>query len=121
MDSSYKIPGGGLTTTAEDLVLFANAMMDNKVVKAETLATMWSPTKLRDGQISGYGIGFGVLMVGGEKYIAHSGGQQGTSTLLATVPGKRFAVAVLANMDGVDPSAALYAIFDLYQMPRPKR
>lgn len=119
MDSSYKIPGGGLVTTAEDLVLFATAMMDNKIVKAETLAAMWSPTKLRDGQTSNYGLGFGVLMPGGEKYITHNGSQQGTTTNLAIVPGKHFAVAALANMDGVNPGIVTNGILDLYQMPRP--
>ena len=119
MDSSYKIPGGGLVTTAEDLVLFAAAMMDNKIVKAETLAAMWSPTKLRDGQMSPYGLGFGVQTTEGEKYVAHGGSQQGTTTTLAILPGKRFAVAALANMDGVNPSAVTNAILDLYHMPRP--
>jgi CubicO group peptidase (beta-lactamase class C family) len=119
MDSSYKIPGGGLVTTAEDLVLFATAMMDNKIVKTETLAAMWSSTKLRDGQTSNYGLGFGVMMPEGEKYVAHSGSQQGTTTMLAMVPGKHFAVAALANMDGVNPGAVTSAILDLYHMPRP--
>ena len=119
MDSSYKLPGGGLVTTAEDLVLFATAMMDDKIVKAETLAAMWSPTKLRDGQNSPYGLGFGVLMPGGEKFVTHGGSQQGTTTTLAMVPGKHFAVAALANMDGVNPGVVTNGILDLYQMPRP--
>jgi CubicO group peptidase (beta-lactamase class C family) len=119
MDSSYKIPGGGLVTTAEDLVLFATAMMDNKIVKAETLAAMWSPTKLRDGQMSPYGLGFAVQTPGGERFVGHGGSQQGTTTTLAILPGKRFAVAALANMDGVNPAAVTNAILDLYHMPRP--
>jgi serine beta-lactamase-like protein LACTB len=33
MDSSYKIPGGGLVTTAEDFVRFGMSLMDGKIVK----------------------------------------------------------------------------------------
>src|SRR5262249_51539903 len=44
MDSSYKIPGGGFVSTAEDPVRFATALVDGKIVKPETLAAMWTPT-----------------------------------------------------------------------------
>jgi serine beta-lactamase-like protein LACTB len=114
MDSSYKIPGGGYVTTAADLVRFAEALMDGKIVKPATLALMWTPVK------SHYGLGFGVLMVDGEKYVAHGGSQQGTSTSMAILPDKHFAVAALANMDGVEPSEVVRGILEAYNMPHPK-
>ena len=49
MDSSYKIPGGGYATTAEDLVHLAQALMDGKIVKPDTLAQMWTPVKIPGG------------------------------------------------------------------------
>jgi len=122
MDSSYKIPGGGLTSTAEDLVRFGSALMDGKIVKNETLATMWRATgvpTLDNGKPSSYGMGFGVLAVDGEKYVAHSGGQQGTSTDMAFLPGKRFAVAVFTNNENAEPFDVTGPILDLYHMPRP--
>jgi CubicO group peptidase (beta-lactamase class C family) len=117
MDSSYKIPGGGYVTTAEDLMRFAQALMDGKILKPDTLAQMWTPTKIKG---SNYGLGFGVLLIGGEKYVAHSGSQQGTSTALAIIPGKHFAVAALANMDGVDPFEVVRGILKVFDMPYPK-
>ena len=121
MDSSYKIPGGGYTTTAEDLVRFAQAMMDGKIMKREMVEQMWTPAKVTGpGKQSTYGLGFGVLMLEGGKYIAHSGGQQGTSTMLVIIPEKRFAVAALANMDGVNPGEVVRAILALFNMPTPK-
>jgi serine beta-lactamase-like protein LACTB len=54
MDSSYKIPGGGYVTTAEDLMRFAQALMDGKILKPETLSQMWTPTKLTGGKVSDY-------------------------------------------------------------------
>jgi CubicO group peptidase (beta-lactamase class C family) len=123
MDSSYKIPGGGLVSTAEDLVRFAMALSDGKIVKPETLKTMWTPTNLpavNNGRPSNYGLGFSAVNVDGQQWIAHTGGQQGSSTDLEFLPGKHFAVAVFANTDGVRPGEIVRAIFELYGMPRPR-
>src|SRR5258708_19087332 len=121
MDSSYKIPGGGYVTTAEDLVRFAQALMDGKIVKPDTLVKMWTPVKVTGGgKGSNYGLGFGVLMLDGGKYVAHSGGQQGTSTSMIIIPGRHFAVAALANMDEVEPMEVVHGILELFNMPYPK-
>jgi CubicO group peptidase (beta-lactamase class C family) len=123
MDSSYKIPGGGLVMTAEDFVRFAMALMNGKIVKPQTLAAMWTPTGLpniQNGKPSNYGLGFGVLMIDGQHYVAHSGGQQGTSTDMEIIPEKRFAVAVFVNDDTAEPFDIVRRILDLYHMPRPK-
>jgi serine beta-lactamase-like protein LACTB len=121
MDSSYKIPGGGYVTTAEDLVRFAQALMNGKIVKPDTLVQMWTPVNVADGGTeSNYGLGFSVLMVDGEKYVSHGGGQQGTSTIMVIIPARHFAVAALANMDAVDPFEAVRGILEMYNMPYPK-
>jgi len=120
MDSSYKIPGGGYVTTAEDLVRFAQALMDGKIVKPESLVKMWTPVGITGGgKGSNYGLGFGVLMFDGAKYVAHGGGQQGTSTSMVIIPGRHFAVAALANMDEVELSTVVNGILDLFNMPHP--
>ena len=119
MDSSYKIPGGGYVTTAEDLVRFAQALMDGKIVKADTLAQMWTPAKIAGGKRSVYGLGFGVLQANGGKYVTHSGGQQGTSTSLVIIPARHFAVAAMANMERTEPSEVVGGILELYDMPKP--
>ena len=122
MDSSYKIPGGGLVSTAEDIVRLEIALMDGKILKPETLAAMWTPSgrpQLQSGKPSTYGMGFSILMIDGEKYIEHSGGQQGTSTDTVFIPGKRFAVAVFADDEDAKPFEVIRPILDLYGMPYP--
>ncbi len=114
MDSSYKIPGGGLVSTAEDLVRFDLALMDGKILKTSTTGLMWTPMKLTDGKTSNYGLGFGVTEMDGEKFIAHSGSQQGCSTSMIFAPDKRFAVAVMANMDGVNVTELARTIAKMY-------
>jgi serine beta-lactamase-like protein LACTB, mitochondrial len=122
MDSSYKIPGGGLVSTAADLVRFDTALMDGKILRAETLTTMWTATGLptfKDGKPSKYGMGSGVTVIDGEKRISHSGGQQGTSTYMAFFPARRLAVAVMANDDSARPEDVVGSILGLYHLPQP--
>jgi serine beta-lactamase-like protein LACTB len=122
MDSSYKIPGGGLVSTAEDFVNFGSALMSGNILKSQTLTALWTPTgvpNLNDGKTSTYALGFGVLTISGQQYIGHTGGQQGTSTAITLIPGKRFAVAVFANDEDANPSDVVRSILDLYHMPHP--
>ena len=115
MDSSYKIPGGGYLSTAEDLVRFAQALLDGKLLKPSTLAQMWVPSKV-SGK-AGYGLGFAVRE--GGKYVMHTGGQAGTTTRLFIVPQARFALAVLANMDHAQLEDVVRAMVLQMQLPYP--
>ena len=123
MDGSYKIPGGGLVSTSEDLVHFAMALMSGTLLEWETLKQMWTPTgvpQLDGGKPSTYGLGFEIVAVGGQKVVSHSGGQQGTATNLVFIPGKGFAAATMANDDQAAPWDVNSAIMDFYRMPRPR-
>ncbi len=115
MDSSYKIPGGGYVTTAEDLVRFAQALLAGKLLQPATLAQMWTPTPV-SGKDS-YGLGFEVLE--GGKLVMHTGGQPGTSTVLLIAPQQRLALAVLANMDEVQLKELVHALAAQLQFPLP--
>lgn len=99
-DLSNKLPGGGWVATASDLVLFARALNDGKIVTRRSLETMWTPQKLANGDGTGYGLGWVVTEVDGVKVVQHSGGQQGANTHLLLVPSKRIAIAVMANLEG---------------------
>lgn len=98
-DLSNKLPGGGWTATASDLVLFAKALNDGKLVNAQSREAMWSPRKLANGEVTGYGLGWNITEVDGMKVVQHSGGQQGTNTHLLLVPSRRIAIAVMANLE----------------------
>lgn len=65
-------------------------------------------------------MGFGVLAIDGQKYIAHSGGQQGASTDMELLPGRRLAVAALANDEDAEPFDVIRAILELYHLRRPR-
>ncbi len=102
LDSSYKIPGGGLISSADDMARFEIAIMDNKLLKPATREVMWTPLKAADGSQNGYALGWGNAKKFGLSIVSHSGSQQGTSTSILLVPERRAGIVVLVNMDGVD-------------------
>ena len=102
LDSSYKIPGGGLISSADDMAQFEAAILADKLVKRATRDLMWTSLKTTDGKSTGYALGWAISDKLGVHVAAHNGGQQGTSTAIALVPDRRAGVVVLANMDNVD-------------------
>lgn len=112
-DNSYKVPGGGFVSTAEDLARLAVAMQTGKLLKRETVEQMYAPQKLRDGKATTYGLGWGVANVNGLRYVGHSGAQQRVSTLLQTVPDKGVAVALMVNVEDTRLSQLANQIIDI--------
>ena len=99
LDSSYKIPGGGLISSADDMANFEAALLAGKLVKPATQEMMWTPQQTADGKPTTYALGWGVGDHFGLHLIGHDGGQQGTSTAILLAPQKSAAIVVLANMD----------------------
>lgn len=100
-DNSYKVPGGGFVSTAEDLAKFAVAMETYKLLKRETTEQMFTSRKTGDGKETRYGLGWGVGTHAGTRAIGHSGAQQRVSTVLNLLPDRGIAVAILANVEDV--------------------
>lgn len=99
-DTSMKIPGGGLLSTASDLVRFALAVRDGKLVKPESVAAMWSMQKTRDGKDTGYGLGWGLRMTDGKLTgVSHGGNQAGAASALRLAPADGDAIAVMTNLE----------------------
>ena len=105
LDSSYKIPGGGLISSADDMARFEIAMLSDTVIKRATRDVMWTPQKTAEGKQNGYALGWGTGTHEGIFEIGHNGSQQGASTAIILAPEKRDAVVVLINMDEVDARA----------------
>ena len=101
LDSSYKIPVGGWLSSAEDMARFEVAILNDKLIKHATRDVMWTPLKPSDEPANGYALGWGTFSEDGVHYVAHSGGQQGTSTNFLLAPEQRAGVVVLSNMEDV--------------------
>ena len=102
LDSSYKIPGGGWLSSAEDMAHFEVAILNDKLIKRATRDLMWTPLKPSDGSKDTYGLGWGVEDKDGISFFGHTGGQQGTSTAFDIAPAQRAGVVVLTNMQDIN-------------------
>ncbi|MCB9890200.1 MAG: beta-lactamase family protein [Planctomycetes bacterium] len=99
-DTSMKVPGGGLRSTATDLVRFGFALLQDDLVQRSTRDLMWTRQTTADGKATGYGLGFSIGAFDDEPLIGHSGGQAGTSCLLRMRPNHGHVVAVMTNREG---------------------
>lgn len=104
-DTSYKIPGGGLTSNAQDLARLEVALLNDKILLPETRRQMWTkmsalPTD-RD-PTRGYGLGWTSTTVLGMGLIGHAGAQQRVSTLILMQPDQKAGAVVLCNLEGLD-------------------
>jgi serine beta-lactamase-like protein LACTB len=102
LDSSYKIPGGGWLSSANDMAQFEIAVLKDQLLRRSTRDLMWTPLKPSDGSEDNYGLGWAIDKKSGVLEVGHDGGQQGTSTAFLIAPAQQDGVVVLVNMDGVD-------------------
>ncbi|AMY07083.1 Penicillin-binding protein E [Luteitalea pratensis] len=90
---------GSLVSTLDDLARWDAALYTDRVVKAESLARMWTPYLLKDGSSTRYGYGFQVGDMRGQQAIEHGGGIPGFSTYALRLPQEHVYVVVLCNSD----------------------
>ncbi len=103
MDSSYKRPGGGFLSTAEDLARFAIGLQRAILLRTPTLQQMSQNQTIRDGSLTGYGLGWYIDGRPGRTpngSISHGGVQPGFTGDLWLIPKREFAIAILANLEG---------------------
>jgi CubicO group peptidase (beta-lactamase class C family) len=113
MDSSNKVPGGGLISTAEDLVRFALAVAEHRLLKQSSVELMFTPQTTPDGHSTGYGLGWGLPKTGKHLAAVHSGGQAGVSTYLWSLPGEKLAAAMMFNLQGVSMEELIRAVMSI--------
>tara|TARA_R110002049_G_scaffold46487_1_gene135101 strand:- start:29618 stop:30823 length:1206 start_codon:yes stop_codon:yes gene_type:complete len=117
-DTSMKIPGGGLLSTAPDLVRFAVALNQGSLLKDSTLDEMWTRQSTSDGNQTSYGLGWSVGLKSGHRAVWHGGAQSGTSTTLLLYPDSGKCVAIMANLQRMSLMETAVAIADLVDPPK---
>lgn len=103
-DVSWKLGGGGYTSTVEDFARFAAGLADHQLVSAKTETAMWTAQKTADGKPTTYGLGFTVgTTADGKPRVGHSGAQEKTRTAMLIEPEARRAVVVMTNSEYAFP------------------
>lgn len=112
-DTSSKVPGGGMISTAGDLVRFVTALERGVLLTKPAVEQMFTSQRTRDGRPTGYGLGWKVVELGGRKWVGHSGSQQGASAVLLSLPTGGVTVALMANLEGVNLGALASRLAEL--------
>lgn len=108
VDNSNKWAGGGFLSTPEDLVRFAFGHLDGSIMDPETVTMLFEPRRLRNGESTGYGIGWRDYTGDtGTRVVGHTGGSVGGTTALLVFPDDAMAVAIVANVSGAADLVAL--------------
>ena len=97
-DHSYKIPGGGILSTAEDLVRFGSALLQPGFLKRETLDLVFGNSRASDGTEYNYAMGWTTHTGDGPRIYGHGGNQPGGRAFLLIYPDSGLVLAILSNM-----------------------
>lgn len=101
--NGYKVAGGGFLSTSEDITLFGHELIKPTLISEEALSQITTSQKFKNGNKTGYGIGFSIQKTKNNtpKYY-HTGGGIGASTILMVFPGEEIVITILTNKSGVD-------------------
>ena len=104
---------GGGYSTVEDLLRFANALENHKLLNAAYTELL--TTGKVDTPRGRYGYGFGDQSINGTRCFGHSGGAPGMNGDLEICTGPGYVIAILANMD--PPAAGRISDFITNRLP----
>lgn len=91
-------------TTASDLVKWDKAYFSGGVISKEIMKKVLSVNKLLDGTETAYGLGWGVLNMGGDKLVGHTGGNYGFRTIYMHNLNKDYSIILLSNIGDKCPA-----------------
>jgi CubicO group peptidase (beta-lactamase class C family) len=90
-------PAGGGYSTVEDLLKFAVALHENKLISAKSLELVTTGKVKMGGNL--YAYGFGDIRVNGKRSFGHNGGAPGIASSLSIFPELGYTVIVMTNYD----------------------
>jgi CubicO group peptidase (beta-lactamase class C family) len=113
-ETSHKLSAGGLVSTAGDLVRFAVAVFEGRLLSAPAVERMLTEHVLPNGEGTGWGLGWSGETRNGLTLAGLRGAQPGATAQLLGLPSEDFAVAVIANRDLVPTQDLVRDLFALW-------
>ena len=106
------IGNAGVFTTVGDLLRWEQNFADVRVGNPALVTEMQTPA-VAMSDTSGYGFGLEIARHRGLRTIGHGGGDEGRRTYVVRYPDHRLAIAVLCNLDEIDPGFLARSIADI--------
>jgi CubicO group peptidase (beta-lactamase class C family) len=117
-DPSFKLPGAGFLSTAEDLARFGAALLGPGLLSDGSRRELFTPVPLADGTPTRYALGFQALEEDGRRVMLQPGGGPGIAGWLAVYPDDDLVVAILSNATGAPLGDAVRrAVADAFLRP----
>jgi serine beta-lactamase-like protein LACTB, mitochondrial len=117
-DPSFKLPGAGFLSTAEDIARFGAALLRPGLLSERSRHDIFTPVPLADGTPTPYALGFQSLREEDRRVLLQSGGGPGIASWLAVYPDDGVVVAILSNATGAPLGDAVRrAIADAFLTP----
>jgi serine beta-lactamase-like protein LACTB, mitochondrial len=121
VDNSYKWGGGGFLSSAEDLVRFGSALLQPGFLPQSSLDLLFTSQKTRDGQPTGYGVGWFIATDSlGHRRVFHGGGSVGGTTAFGMDRDAHVAFALTSNLTyaPLGPASRIVPLFAASGNPR---
>ncbi|HUX32841.1 MAG TPA: serine hydrolase domain-containing protein [Gemmatimonadaceae bacterium] len=99
---------GEMAMPVGDLLTWDISVMNESLLSHASYAEMESPTRLRDGLYSNYGLGLSAGAFNGRRMVSHSGEVGGFVAQNIVMPDDKIAIAVLTNQEAA-PAAGMIA------------
>ncbi len=90
-------PDGGIQTTAKDLHIWYDALINNKIISKASFELATTPFQLNDGSLSQTGLGWFIGDLLGSKLINHDGLISGYTSSLVYLPSEKIFALIILN------------------------
>ena len=107
---------GSLYFSILDLAKWDAALYTDKLLKRSSLDLMWTPVKLKNGEVNkgNYGFGWFIDNRDGHRCIHHDGSWQGFETAIDRYVDDKLTVVVLANLADSEPGKISQHVAEMY-------
>ena len=111
VNNSNKWAGGGFLSTTSDLVKFSYGIQQNKLYGESYKQESWKSCKLDDGTINNYGLAWATNTDDdGRKWVGHSGGSMGGTSMYLLYPEEELTVITLVNLSSAQMNRLAFRI-----------
>ncbi|OEZ62740.1 serine hydrolase domain-containing protein [Duganella sp. HH105] len=107
----FRRASSGLNSTIGDMARWLMAVENGRLLKADSLATLWAPAAFNDGRLGQWGLGWQVLTRGTHRAVGMTGGGRAAAYLY---PEDKVGVVILTNLAGAFPEDMVDKIASLY-------